>query len=157
MRKYYFVKHGAPVWIRIPGTPFTFAGFPHERSRLPGMTEWAPQGVVERVGKGLKEDKSVDALAESEKNRGLLASTGTGGVVGGGLGAMAGRLLGGKDATRPFRDILRKGLSRETLQGFKNIPQASKILPLVGAGAGLAGGAMNWASGRGQREHVGHL
>lgn len=153
MRKYYFVKHGTPVWIRVPGTPLTLTGFPSRYDRLPGMTEWAPRDVIERVGQGLKDDTSVDELAARERNRGLLSDTAKGGVVGGGLGAFAGRLQAGKAATKPFREILNKGLSSETARGLKNVPRMAKILPLIGLGAGLAGGVGTWAAGRGERGH----
>ena len=32
--RHYFVKHGSPVWIHIPGTPFTLPGIPANFQRL---------------------------------------------------------------------------------------------------------------------------
>lgn len=146
--KYYFVKHGAPVWINIPGTPFTLPGFPARHERLPGMSEWAPREVVEQVGKGIQEGQSTEEMTEQAAGRGLPTNVGTGAIAGTTAGLLGGRLLGGEAAARPFKDILKKGLSRETLRGLRNIPHASKLAPLVGLGAGLAGGAGLWASGR---------
>lgn len=33
--RHYFVKHGAPVWIQVPGTPFTVPGIPASYRRKP--------------------------------------------------------------------------------------------------------------------------
>jgi len=151
MRRHYFIKEGAPVWIRIPGTPFTLAGTQTQSARLPGMTEWAPREVVERMGAGLKEDVPVEELANREANRGLLSSAGAGAAGGGILGALGGRLMGGAESVAPFKNILNKGLTRETFKGLSKIPRAAKLLPLLGVGAGLAGGVGAWATGRNER------
>lgn len=31
--RHYFMKHGAPVWIHVPGTPFTIPGVPASYQR----------------------------------------------------------------------------------------------------------------------------
>lgn len=153
--RHYFVKHGAPVWINIPGTPFTLPGFPARYERLPGMTEWAPRTTVESVGKKLQTDKPMEQIAEEEANVGLGTSVGTGAFAGTTGGLLAGRLSGGSKFTQPFKDILSKGLSKETLRGIKNIPRVAKVAPFIGLGAGLAGGLGHWASGReGRRQEA---
>ncbi len=152
MRLHYFIKEGeSPVWIRVPGTPFTLLGSPTKYERLPGMTEWAPRPVVERVGKGLQQKIDPGVLAQQEGERGLPWTLGKGGIGGLTAGALAARLSGGEASVAPFKEMLSKGLSRETLKGLKNLPRAAKILPLAGAGAGLLGGAAYWQGGRGGR------
>ncbi len=151
MRRHYFVKEGAPVWIHVPGTPFTLPGERPQYARLPGMTEWAPNEVVERIGRGIKEDVPVEELAERESKRGLLTHLGKGGVGGGIAGAMGARLLGGEAAFAPIKKMFQKGVSRKTMQGLSRLPGLSKALPLAGIGAGLAGGLGTWAAGQDNR------
>lgn len=155
MRRYYFVKEGAPIWIHVPGTPFTLPGELPRYERLPGMIEWAPHDAVERVGLGLKEDVPIEQLAEEEAQRGLLSNVLRG--SGGGLigGTMSARLMGGERASAPIKQIYKKGLTRKTLRGLSKLPRAAKILPLLGTGAGLAGGIGAWAAGReGRKEEA---
>jgi len=156
MGRYYFIKEGAPVWIHVPGTPFTLPGERPRYTRLPGMSEWAPNEVVERVGKGLKQNVPIEELAESESGRGLLSSAGKGGIGGGIAGSMAARIVGGDAAVAPIKDIYRKGLSRKSLQGLRNLPRAAKILPLLGLGLGVTGGVGGWAMGQDKRRREAH-
>ncbi len=154
--RHYFVKQGAPVWINVPGTPFTLPGFPARYERLPGMSEWAPRSTVESVGQKLKTDKPMEQIAEEEANVGLGTDVGAGAIAGTTGGLLAGRLAGGDKFTAPFKNILSKGLSRETLRGIKGLPRLSKLAPFIGLGAGMAGGLGHWASGRGTRRQGAH-
>ena len=129
----------SPVWVRVPWSPFTFLGSAPRHERLPGMTEWAPREVVERVGKGLQQKVDPDILTAREEHRGLLKSMTAGGIGGFTGGALAGRLAKGEAASAPLKAILAKGINRQTLAGLKKIPRLSKMLPLIGAGAGLLG------------------
>ncbi len=151
MRKHYFVKEGSPVWIHVPGTPFTLPGERQQYARLPGMTEWAPNEVVERMGKGLKDNVPAEELAQEESERGLLTSAAKGGVGGGIAGSIAARIAGGEASTAPFKKLFKKGLTKKTLEGLSKVPRSGKILPLLGLGAGVAGGVGDWAVGRDQR------
>lgn len=146
------LKYASGVWFRPPGLPFTFAGTPDYQERLTGMSEWAPRGMVERVAKGLQKGKSVESLSGEEKGKGLLRSTGVGAVAGGAAGGVLGRLLGGEASTAPFKELLAKGLSKETFRGLKKIPRSAKLAPLIGVGGGLLAGLGGWAAGRGERE-----
>lgn len=155
MRRHYFVKEGAPVWIHVPGTPFTLPGERPRYERLPGMVDWAPREAVERVGRGLKEDVPIEALAEQEAQRGLLTNILKGGGGGAIAGSMGARLVGGEKATAPIKQIYKKGLSRKALASLSKLPRLAKVLPLLGMGAGLAGGIGSWAAGReGRREEA---
>jgi hypothetical protein len=147
--RHYFIKEGeAPVWIRVPGTPFTMLGSPTKHERLPGMTEWAPRPVVERMSKGLQQKIDPETLVQREEEEGLPWDAAKGGIGGLTAGALAGRLAGGEATTAPLRELLAKGVSKETLKGLKNVPRAAKILPLAGAGAGALGGAAYWSAGK---------
>lgn len=141
----------SPIWVRVPGSPFTFLGSAPKHERLPGMTEWAPREVIERVGKGLQRKEDPEELIRREEYRGLPESMTAGGVGGLTAGSLAGRLAGGEAATAPFKELLAKGLSKDTLSGLKRVPRISKALPLIGAGAGLLGGAGYWQAGREKR------
>jgi hypothetical protein len=152
--RHFFVKYGAPVWIHVPGTPFTLAGFPERYERLPGMTEWAPRRTVENVGKQLQTAAPMEQIAADEANAGLGTSVGTGAIAGTTGGLLAGRLASGDNFAAPFKKLLSKGLSRDTLRGLKNIPRSSKIAPLIGLGAGAAAGLGHWASGREDRRQT---
>jgi len=153
MRRHYFIKEGAsPVWIHVPGTPFTLPGERTQYSRLPGMTEWAPRDVVERMGKGLAGDQTVKNLAQAESQQGLPGHLGKGAIGGAVGGAMASRIFGGESVTAPFKNIFKKGITRESLKGLSKLPRSAKILPLLGLGLGAAGGIGSWASGRDARE-----
>lgn len=153
MRKRYFTKEGAiPMWVHIPGTPITLPGETTKYERLPGMTDWAPRGVVSRVGRGLAENRDIQDIAEQEANQGLLAKTvsgGTGGLLG---GAMLSRLAGGEAVIAPFKDILKRGINKQTLQGLSKVPRMARVLPAVGLGIGAATGIGNWAMGRDDRK-----
>lgn len=152
MQRRYFSKEGAvPMWIHVPGTPVTLPGETTQYERLPGMTDWAPRDVVSRVGKGIAQDKNIQDIAEQEAQRGLLRTTATGAA--GGLlgGAMLSRLVGGEAVAAPFKEILKRGISKDTLRGLGHLPRVAKILPLLGLGIGTAAGAGNWAQGRDAR------
>jgi len=152
MKRHYFNKEGAaPIWIHVPGTPITLPGETTKYERLPGMTDWAPRGVVSRVGRGLAENKDMTEIAEQEANKDLGASAARGGA--GGLlgGAMLSRLIGGEKVTTPFKNILKRGLNKQTLQGLGKLPRAAKVLPLLGMGLGAATGMGSWAAGRDKR------
>ena len=152
MRRQYFIKEGAaPVWIHVPGTPFTLPGERTQYERLPGMTDWAERGMVSRVSKGLEEGTGVEALAEREALQGTGREAGKGAIAGGTVGTMAGRLIGGEAASAPIKELLQKGISKDTLKGFKNVPRAAKIAPVIGALLGAGGNAALWASGRDER------
>lgn len=152
MKRHYFYKQGAsPVWIHVPGTPFTLPGERTQYDRLPGMTDWAPRDVIGRVGKGLKEDKPIQSLVEQERQQGLLGSAAKGGIGGLVGGSMAARLAGGEKSTAPLKQVLKKGLSSGTMKGLSKFPRSAKILPLLGLGLGAAGGVGSWASGQDER------
>jgi len=146
------LKNAYPVWTRIPGTPFTLPGRPDYRERLTGMTEWAPRPMVERMGRGLEQGRSVEDLVQDEKSRGLLRHVGIGTLGGGIIGTAAGRIMGGEAASRPWKNILKSGISRSTLAKLKNIPRVGKIAPLIGAGAGLLTGAGLWKGQESERQ-----
>lgn len=144
---------GSPVWVRIPGTPFTMIGSSTRYERLPGMIEWAPTDVITRVGKGLAKDYPPNFLAEQEGERGLLKNLVGGGVAGTTAGLLGGRLLGGEASLSPVFNLWKKGLSGQTLRNLKNVPLPMKLAPLLGAGLGLAAGKRVWESGKKEREN----
>ena len=146
------LKYASGVWFRPPGLPFTFAGTPDYQERLTGMVEWAPRHMVENVARGLQEGRSVDAMSSEEGRKGLLRNLGVGTLAGGTAGGVIGRIVGGEATTAPFKELLAKGLSRETLSQLKNIPRSAKIGLPLGAGAGLLAGLGAWKSGQGRRE-----
>jgi hypothetical protein len=108
--------------------------------------------MVERVGERLEKGEDLDTIAKSERGRGLLRSSGVGGLAGAVSGGVLGRLAGGEAASAPFKELVSKGLSKKTLKGLKNIPRAAKILPAAGLGAGLLAGAAGWGAKGKQRE-----
>lgn len=141
------LKQALAVWTRVPGTPFTLPGVYRPEERLPGMSEWAPRDIVERVSRKLKQDRSVEDIARSEAAEGLLKDVGFGTAAGGVTGGLLGRLAGGEAATAPLKEILSKGLGKGSLRGLKGLPGPMKLLPLVGAGAGALLGGAGWAGG----------
>ena len=145
------LKQGFAVWTRVPGTPFTLPGAYTPRERLPGMSEWAPRDMIERVSQHLKQNRSIEDIAHAEQNEGLLGRLGLGGAIGATGGGLLGRLLGGEGATAPFKKIISEGLGSKTLAGLKNLPGPMKWAPALGAGAGLLAGASQWGAGRAQR------
>lgn len=152
MRRYYFSKESsAPIWIHVPGTPVTLPGERTEYERLPGMTNWAPRGIVSRVGQGLAQEKGIEDIAENEASRGLGTSAlkGSGGGVLG--GSVLSRVVGGEAVSKPFKNILKKGLTRESLRGLSKLPTSAKVLPLLGLGVGAASGVGSWAMGQDSR------
>lgn len=151
MRRYYFVKYGTPVWIKVPGTPFGTIAFPETANRLPGMTEWAPNDVISRVGKSLHEGAPVEDIEQTEINRGLLPGLAKGGLIGGTTGALAGRAIGGEATMKPFKELLEQGIKKDTLKGLKRIPLSTKILAPAGLGAGLLGALHKWHKTKPQR------
>lgn len=146
------LKNAYPVWMHIPGTPFTLPGRPQYRERLTGMNEWAPREMVERVGEGLEEGRTVEDLVRKEKGEGLLGHLGVGALGGAAAGGVAGRLAGGEAAVAPFKGLLEKGVSLKGLKNLGKIPMASKLLPALGVGAGLLGGAALWKGHGNKRE-----
>ncbi|RKY28740.1 MAG: hypothetical protein DRP83_00130 [Planctomycetota bacterium] len=146
------LKYAGSVWFRPPGVPFTFAGSPDYQERLTGMTKWAPRGMVENVAEGLQEGRTVEELAQEERSKGLLKSLGVGALAGGTAGGVAGRVVGGEAVAAPFKELLSKGVSRNTLKGLWKIPGSAKLLPLLGIGGGLLAGGALWGAGRGRRE-----
>lgn len=141
-------KVGAPVWVNIPGTPFTFLKSPEREERLPGMVQWAPRHVVERVGRGIEEGKSEEELVSPEADRGLLSNILTGTGVGGVAGGLGGRVAAGEASTAPFKKLLQKGVTRGTLKGLGRVPGVAKALPAIGAGLGAFGGLGKWEKER---------
>lgn len=142
------LKEGLAVWTRVPGTPFTLPGMYHPKERLPGMSEWVPRDVVERVSRLLKKDKSLEEVAHSESGRGLLGQLGFGGVVGGIGGGLLGRLVGGEGAVEPLKNILSQGINSKSLRRLKGLSGPMRWLPLLGAGAGALAGGTSWAKGK---------
>jgi hypothetical protein len=148
MRFRKFTKLAFPIWTRVPGTPFTLPGFPSYQERLPGMTGWVPRDVVERVSHALAEGEDINTISEREGLRGLGSNIGMGAGIGGMLGGLGGRLLSGEKGTAPVRELLSKGLNRQTLtKAFRKTPGAMKALPLAGAGLGALLGLGSWGAG----------
>jgi len=117
------------------------------------MSEWAPRSMVERMARGLHEGQTVDDLAKSERSRGLLRPAAGGALAGGIGGGVLARGLGGKATTAPFKEMLEQGLLKNrSLKGLKNLPLSVKLLPLLGAGAGLLTGSALWGAKGDQRE-----
>jgi hypothetical protein len=110
--------------------------------------------MVERMAKGLDEKKNVEELVQSESGRGLLRNLTMGGLMGSVGGGVLGRIAGGRESMKPFKDIMGKGLSRESLRRVRNVPRISKILALGGAGTGLLAGLGSWHSGRSDRKDM---
>ena len=139
-------KHGLAVWTRVPGTPFTLPGSPTIRERLPGMSDWAPRGMISRMSKGLDTgEQTPEQLAEIESQRDEGKTTAIGGAAGLTGGSVLGRLLGGDAAVAPFKDLYAKGINKQTLKGLSKIPMAMKLLPLLGLGAGAYAGHKVWS------------
>lgn len=145
------LKYAMGLWFRPPG-PFTFAGAPDYQERLTGMTDWAPRKMVSRVSKGLLDKRTIDDIAKDERGRGLLRSLAMNGLIGSVGGGIMGRLAGGGRAGAPFANIARRGLSRKTLEGLKDVPRSAKALFAGAAGAGLLAGGAQWAAKSNQRE-----
>lgn len=141
-----------PLWVHVPGMPITLPGKATQTARLPGMVEWAPQPMVERVGRGLRKGFDAETLAEQEAQRGLPGRIAMGAGLGVGAGAIGGRFLGGEAAATPFKQLLEKGIGRQTLKGLSKLPTSMKLAPLFGLGAGAGIAAARWAQGRGDRQ-----
>lgn len=146
MHRQYFTKTGAPVWVHVPGTPFTLPGSPRYRERLPGMTKWVDRDLVERVSKGLSQGSDVDSIAAKESISGLPGAVSGPAVGGGVLGLLAGRLAGGSESVAPLKAILEKGIGRGTLAGLKNLPRYMYAAPLLGAALGGGYGLSKWVA-----------
>lgn len=158
MQRYYFSKlaspEGVPFWISVPGTPFTLPGSPKKYERLPGMTQWAPRSMIERMAAGLENKVPAEQLTKEEEGRGAGGASSAGALMGGTGGALLGRLIGGEKATQPFLDIARKGLNKGTFSKLRHVPKAMKAMPLLGAGAGAMGGYLSWLKGKPQRKET---
>jgi len=152
MHRQYFTKTGAPVWIHVPGTPFTLPGSPRYRERLPGMSRWVDRDLVERVSKELGAGKTVDDIAAKESTRGLLSEVAGPAVGGGVLGLLGGRLYGGEKALSPVRQLLSEGISKATLRGLSQTPKYMLGLPLAGAALGAGYGASKWLANKPKRD-----
>lgn len=152
MRFRKFTKLAFPVWTRVPGTPFTLPGSGTYTERLPGMEGWVPRDVVERVSRALAEGEDIRSLSQREGREGAGASAGLGAGVGGVGGLLAARLAEGEAGFAPFKDIAKKGLTRDALRGLSKIPLSMKLGPLAGAAAGGLGMLGHWAAGASKRE-----
>lgn len=151
MRRHYFIKEGSPVWINVPGTPFTLPGETTKYERLPGMVDWAPRDMVTRVGKGLDKEISPTVLAEQEAERGLPGTLGKGAVGGTTAGLLAAKLLGGDKFLPSIPKMLQSGVTPDMVKRFKSLPRSIKGLPLAGAGVGMLAGLGTWNARKGQR------
>lgn len=147
-----FNKLAFPIWTRVPGTPFTLPGGMSYTERLPGMQEWIPRDVVERVSRALAEGEDIRTISEREGTTGGPAAVATGVGLGGVLGGLGGRLAKGKEAISPIRELLQTGLTQKTLEGLRKMPPAMRYAPLAGAGLGGLAALGSWASQRGERE-----
>jgi len=142
-----------PLWVHVPGLPFTLPGTRVHEERLPGMLRWAPRPLIERVAKGMTEGKTIDELAKREAQEGLLSRVGIGAGLGGVGGTLAGRLTGGQAAAQPFKDIMAKGLGKDTMKGLSKLPLGMRMLPIFGLLGGGGLGAAKWFHNReGRRE-----
>jgi len=141
----------SPLWIRMPGTPFTMVGNGTHYERLPGMNDWASRDLITRMAKGINQNTPVTELQQVEGERGRNEAVGYG--VGAGLvaGGLTSRVVGGEKVWTPFKDVLKKGVTRDTLRGLAKIPNVYKALPLVGAGLGAAYTYNNWHNKKNDR------
>jgi hypothetical protein len=142
-----------PIWTRVPGTPFSLPGNMDPSERLPGMDTWAPRERMERVSAGMHAGVPVDAMMQAEGDRDLVRHTLTGigaGALGGG---MLGRLVGGQESTQPFKDVIQKGLSKETLKELAHLPTSMKALVAAGGIGGALYGADHWSDTKPDRMH----
>lgn len=147
------LKYASGVWFRPPGLPFTFAGTPDYQERLTGMTEWAPRKMVERMAEGLRSGHTVEDLVKSERSRGMARPLVVGALGGGVGGGVLARILGGEATTAPFKELLEKGLlKKRSLGALGKLPTSVKLLPFLGAGAGLLAGGALWGSKGKERE-----
>ena len=151
MRRHYFIKTGAPVWIHVPGTPFTLPGETTKYERLPGMIDWAPRGMITRVGKGLKTQTPTRQLVDNEVNRGLPQAVGAGAAGGATAGMVAAKLLGGERFIPSVTELMQTGVTPTMRQNFRKLPGVIKALPFIGTGAGLLYGAGKWHMGKQKR------
>ena len=133
-----------PLWLRVPGATIPITGAPTPYERLPGMTEWAPREMVEDVAKGIRGGRDVEDIAKEQANKGLLGNAAVSGLTGTFGGVLGGRLIGGEKAWEPFKGILSKGMTQESMAGLKKLPFSMKAMPLAGAGLGLGLAAKNW-------------
>ncbi len=147
MRFRKFTKLAFPVWTRVPGTPFTLPGSGTYTERLPGMEGWVPRDVVERVSRALAEGEDIRSLASRESREGAGAATSLGAGVGGVAGLLGARLAEGEKGFAPFKDILKRGITRDTLKGLRKIPLSMKLAPAAGAALGGLGMLGSWAAG----------
>lgn len=135
-----------PLWLRVPGATIPITGQPEDKERLPGMTEWAPREMVEDVARGIRGGQDVESLAQEQSRKGLLGNAAIAGLTGTVGGVLGGRLVGGEKAWDPFKGILSKGFTRESLSGLRSLPLSMKVMPLAGAGLGVGLAAKKWLS-----------
>jgi len=152
MRFRKFTKLAFPVWTRVPGTPFTLPGSASYTERLPGMEGWVPREVVERVSRALAEGEDIRSLAQRERQEGAGGATALGAGVGGVTGLLGARLAEGEAGFAPLKDVLKKGVTRDSLRGLSKIPLSMKIAPAAGAVLGGLGMLGHWASQGSKRE-----
>jgi hypothetical protein len=148
------LKKGFSIWTKIPGTGVSlpFPGAPVTGERLPGMHEWAPRPVIEQVAQRLSRGEDIQDIAKEESLRGKGSKMGWGTLGGGILGGLLGRFISGEAAVKPFKDIYEQGLGSRTLKMLSGLPTPIKILPLIGAGAGMLAGKHVWEKGIPQRK-----
>lgn len=147
-----FNKLAFPIWTRIPGTPFSFPGGISYTERLPGMQEWVPRDVVERVSRALARGEDIRTLTKQEGGEGAAKTTAVGAGIGGVMGGLGARLAGGQKSSQPLRELLKRGITQKTLEGLKRMPKGMRYAPLAGAGLGGLAALGQWASQRGERE-----
>jgi len=116
------------------------------------MEGWVPREVVERVSQALAEGEDIRSLAQRERSEGAAGATARGAALGGVAGALGGRLAGGEASIAPIIDVLKKGISRKTLQGLSKVPLSMKIGPVAGAALGGAGMLGHWLSQGSKRQ-----
>jgi hypothetical protein len=150
-----FIKHAAdlPMWVNVPGMPFNIPVPGDRRERLPGSHKWVPIDVYERVSKGLEAGIPTEEIIRSEREHSDPGSHAFNAFIGGSVGGVGARLHGGEKAFEPIKDLLAKGLTRQSVgQTLKALPTGMKALPVAGAGAGALLSMLKHRSESGSRE-----
>lgn len=151
-----FVKHAGdlPLWIRAPGVPFNIP-IPGEREeRLQGMHDWVPISTIARIQEKLDRGTPREQILQEERAladpKGALVTSAMGGFSGG----LLSRLIHGEKATEPMKEILKSGITRESLSGLKGVPASMRALPIAGAGLGALVSVMKQRSEADSRERA---
>lgn len=152
MRFRKFTKLAFPVWTHVPGTPFTLPGSASYTERLPGMEGWVPREVVERVSRALAEGEDIRTIAQRERREGAGEAASLGAGVGGVAGLLGARLVAGEAGFAPLKNVLKGGITRDTLRGVSKLPLSMKAAPMAGAVLGGLGMLGRWASQGPKRE-----